>query len=540
MEQLFTFCFKGCLRGENDTEYYVLLEIDDIKHCTQEDIKRQYKKLSLNLHPDKLAQRGIENTPEMRQKFLKLKEAYEVLSDPKRRKVYDQMGELGLKVSEGRAGEINPIELMRNFQRNRNYRFSLYLCILSVFAALFVLPVLFSLKADGTLGHNAPWTAIWTPMWIFDLFVLGASFYMFCVSEVKETNEEGEEVVTDTIPLSERLSNIVLTSMFVLLQIFITMRLDRSVRWNWFAVFSPWFVYEAVAILGLLYPAFFKKITPPTHENIQINEEEGNLEEELFRKKVENEMEYFKEVIASFQARETIFEHLLRIWLAIFLAMKLNHSVHWDWGLVLLPIWVYFFFKYAMVFVLRRWAGSITKENQLDPEHMEYESDPIKQVKYMQVEGLYSSSSSGCFFQCIPLFMALMLISRLDVSSFSTFLIILPVFLILGCCCIGVFCSVVCLASTDLEEAEQQMREAQNPQQKSETYSPPTSFIPEPDQSTTEYGSFGATISQPPQPPSTTTSLFVVEETIARSESSLKEVQISAPATVTNIDPDID
>lgn len=556
MEHLFTFCFKGCLKGENDKEYYQVLEIDDNRRCSQDDIKRQYKKLSLNLHPDKLAQRGIENTPEMRQKFLKLKEAYEVLSDPKRRKVYDDMGELGLKVSEGRAAEINPLDLVRNFQRNRNYRFSLYLCILAVFVSLFILPVLFSLKADGTLGKDAPWTAIWTPMWLFDLFILAASFSMILTSEVKETNEDGEEVVTEKIPLSERVSNVVLTSMFVLIQIFVTMKLDRSICWNWFAVFAPWFVYEAVALLNLFYPAFLKNLTPPTHENIQLNEEDGNAEEELFRKKIEIEMEYFKEVMTQFQSRETMVEHLLRIWLAIFLAVKLNHSVQWDWGLVLLPMWVFFFYKFVMVYVIRHWAGSIQREHNIHPEQMEYETDPMKQVKYMQMEGLYSTSSSGCFSQCAPLFMALMLISRLDVSSFSTFLILLPIFLVLGCCCIGVCCSVVCLANTDLDEAEQQLKAAQGhgaqaSAENEATYNPPTVFIPTSGNDGTEYGSFGSTTNNN----QAQTSPVVVVQPASSSNNNAgdwqsmpdspmkpagKEEQISQPALVTTIDPDID
>jgi len=375
---------------------------------------------------------------------------------------------------------------------------------------------------------------------------------MIFTSEVKETNEEGEEVVTEKIPLSERLSSVVLTSMFVLVQIFVTIRLDRSVRWNWFAVFAPWFVYEAVALLNLLHPAFLKPLVPPTHENIQLNEEEGNAEEELFRKKVEVEMEYFKEVMTRFQSRETMVEHLLRIWLAIFLAVKLNHSVDWDWGLVLLPIWVFFFYKYLMVCVIRNWAGSIQREHQLDPEHMEYETDPLRQVKYMQMEGLYSTSSSGCFAQCAPLFMALMLISRLDVSSFSTFLILLPIFLVLGCCCIGVCCSVVCLANTDLDKAEQELQAAQGGASANgeATYNPPTVFVPGADDSgnknSTEYGSFGSTANNQQtspivvvQPASSANDWQSMPESPVK-PSTAKEEQVSAPAPVTTIDPDID
>ena len=56
--------------------------------------------VSLEMHPDKRRQRGIPVTQEDRERFIRAKEAYEVLSDPKRRKVYDALGELGVQLTE--------------------------------------------------------------------------------------------------------------------------------------------------------------------------------------------------------------------------------------------------------------------------------------------------------------------------------------------------------------------------------------------------------------------------------------------------------
>lgn len=64
---------------------------------------------------DKLAQRGIEVTPEHKQKFLKIKEAYDVLSDPKRKRLYDQLGLTGLKLMEN-PKEVDPTIILRNYQ----------------------------------------------------------------------------------------------------------------------------------------------------------------------------------------------------------------------------------------------------------------------------------------------------------------------------------------------------------------------------------------------------------------------------------------
>ncbi len=49
MERIFLFCFRSCLKGEGDSEYYDVLETDS--GASLEVIKRQYKKQSLALHP---------------------------------------------------------------------------------------------------------------------------------------------------------------------------------------------------------------------------------------------------------------------------------------------------------------------------------------------------------------------------------------------------------------------------------------------------------------------------------------------------------
>lgn len=54
-------------------------------------------------------------TAEHKQKFLKVKEAYDVLSDPKRRKLYDELGVTGLKLVENPT-EVDHTMLLKNFQ----------------------------------------------------------------------------------------------------------------------------------------------------------------------------------------------------------------------------------------------------------------------------------------------------------------------------------------------------------------------------------------------------------------------------------------
>lgn len=66
-------------------DYYSILELD--KNASQEDIKKAYRKLAKKYHPD--ANPGNKKAEE---KFKDISEAYEVLSDPEKRKAYDNFG----------------------------------------------------------------------------------------------------------------------------------------------------------------------------------------------------------------------------------------------------------------------------------------------------------------------------------------------------------------------------------------------------------------------------------------------------------------
>ena len=66
-------------------DYYKILGVD--KKASEEDIKKAYRKLARKLHPDLNP-----NDKEAHQKFQQINEANEVLSDPEKRKKYDQYG----------------------------------------------------------------------------------------------------------------------------------------------------------------------------------------------------------------------------------------------------------------------------------------------------------------------------------------------------------------------------------------------------------------------------------------------------------------
>ncbi|CAM0947278.1 unnamed protein product [Alopecurus aequalis] len=72
-------------------DYYNILKVN--RNATLDDLKKSYRRLARTWHPDKNPTGGAEGEA----KFKQITEAYEVLSDPEKRAVYDQYGEEGLK-----------------------------------------------------------------------------------------------------------------------------------------------------------------------------------------------------------------------------------------------------------------------------------------------------------------------------------------------------------------------------------------------------------------------------------------------------------
>jgi DnaJ family protein A protein 2 len=74
-------------------DYYKILDID--RNASEADIKKAYKKLALQFHPDKNP-----NNPEAAEKFKQIAIAYNTLIDPEKREKYDKYGEEGLQMGD--------------------------------------------------------------------------------------------------------------------------------------------------------------------------------------------------------------------------------------------------------------------------------------------------------------------------------------------------------------------------------------------------------------------------------------------------------
>lgn len=92
--------------SEKESEYSVCFNImyirfgsnNNLRICLYSTVRKAYRKKSLLVHPD-TAGRAIENTTNTTEKFQILHKAYEVLTDPEKRKLYDARGIIAIHQS---------------------------------------------------------------------------------------------------------------------------------------------------------------------------------------------------------------------------------------------------------------------------------------------------------------------------------------------------------------------------------------------------------------------------------------------------------
>ncbi len=98
---------------------YNILELNKNDNPSINDIKKAYKKLAFLYHPDK-----NKDNPSAEEKFKQISHAYDVLSDEKKKSIYDQVGDEGYNNDDGMnsgMGGINPDDIFEHFFRRSGH-----------------------------------------------------------------------------------------------------------------------------------------------------------------------------------------------------------------------------------------------------------------------------------------------------------------------------------------------------------------------------------------------------------------------------------
>jgi len=92
-------------------DYYKTLKVK--RDATLEDLNNSYNNLAMKWHPDKINQypsRNPSRKQEFEANFKRISEAYEVLSDPKKRQIYDLNGKYPVNLENGDGSNMEVVE----------------------------------------------------------------------------------------------------------------------------------------------------------------------------------------------------------------------------------------------------------------------------------------------------------------------------------------------------------------------------------------------------------------------------------------------
>jgi hypothetical protein len=335
--------------GEEYLNFYQILGIE--RDASPDEIKRAYKRKSLQMHPDKLAQRGESATAETQARFTRMMEAYECLSDPHKRETYNAIGEKGMKWLD-EPMSMNPQELAENFTKasilDRSKIFAIFVAIAVVVLAL---PVVVCLHVDGVFGNDASWMATLVPLWIGNLFVLFYHSRVIMMPNLQKPDNVLPEEWVDPFPMNQRIFSLARFLLVLSFELLVALKLDDILEWKWAVVFTPLFLWESTIL--------YKKWPLARLRIITIEELETELERSFLDLMPEEKVSIGKKysVVSStsgpdFQAahklraraRQDLTKSLYRSLFVIVLVIQIDTTVDLNWWLIFLPFWIMTFF----------------------------------------------------------------------------------------------------------------------------------------------------------------------------------------------------
>jgi len=422
-------------------QLYQVLGLES-NQVSQEEIRRAFLAQATRLHEAHSMQKG-HMVGDHSAEYIKLVEAYNVLSNPRSRRLYDKVGMKGTKLLTDPTAS-DPVDAMHDPHRHREDWTNLAVLMFFLLPVLIYIPVIFALKCDGVLRKRYMWAAVWAPFWLFDLLLLTASIIALAANpnadrRYHNSNESASSAgaarpADETANTAGAKTTVFIgTLAFILLQIFIVLRLDQVIDWHWYVVFIPWYIFELCKLAGSIHAA-----TQANPDHPRLNAAGGVNEAEAGFNRLHTEMERRAAMEAKRSAIKSIWVSLLSIWQAFFLAAKLDDDVDWNWGIVFVPIWAYLFTELIQTVRLRAHGYELQAASMV-PMNAGYDRYTVL-AEYMHAKTLLNwSKPKLVWWECMTL-MAILLVCRLEVARYSVLFIMIPPLLLIGYYIIEMFC----------------------------------------------------------------------------------------------------
>lgn len=365
--------------GGDQKNYYELLGVTE--KATNEEIRRAYKKLSLQFHPDKIAQRRGTPSEVSVQDFQKIKEAYETLMHPRKREVYDVMGPKAMPYLMN-PSSIEAQTVAGNLAKaTLGDRMKVVIGFLLIWAILLIQPILICVKVDSDL--EVSWVILLIPTWFLNslafLFLIRMVIAARKHAKKEEQNAESPGDVSQAGP-----STIVYFSTFskffciVASEILLALKFDHTLSSPYALVFIPVYIYVVIRLVEAVHTIFVENANVAKMATISMVEEESGRsytdltsdERDAVNEKyiivhtppntqevsaefkgLVNEMDILQSPefqLSQKRISESYSEVVSVVFQAVFIGVLVPHldidALDWNWWLVFLPVWIRFFF----------------------------------------------------------------------------------------------------------------------------------------------------------------------------------------------------
>eukprot|EP01113_Clastostelium_recurvatum_P040478 TRINITY_DN6297_c0_g1_i3.p1 TRINITY_DN6297_c0_g1~~TRINITY_DN6297_c0_g1_i3.p1 ORF type:complete len:446 (-),score=54.82 TRINITY_DN6297_c0_g1_i3:36-1373(-) len=392
-------------RGGNNTRLYGVLELEP--ESSPDEIKRAYRRLALQYHPDK--------NPNAGDQFKEISDAYSVLSDPTKKDIYDKYGEEGLSfINNGFLGEDGG-ELLPLLMQPHLIGL-VYLLVLVLVCMVVLVPIFLVVKIDNAVTWS--WAATFSPIYILLGFLLAYNILvpLFITQRKFKMIYSGVQ-----------------TLLIILFFAFLAARLDGSIGWMFYLVFIPLYVHELFSLIRRI-PA--STVASYRTEATQRDSDGGSPRSFLG-------LGYM-----GFLLRQYLWG-LLRVWFLIFLVVRIDRVVTWSWWVTFVPVLVWF----VLLFVLKKLDDRVML-NAIDVDETERRDSTRGYLTFMTV-------LLAIAIVIAMIFLGLLLAKIDNTQTWSLAKVFIPVFIVLGillcCCCCCVPCIYCCCMKNAVSE------EADNP-----------------------------------------------------------------------------